>query len=64
MISHGLTAEEGIPTENGWVMLSNCYCGLLVMARARTVRRAQRKLVRRMRDHRGSEAAAGPGGTE
>jgi hypothetical protein len=64
MIRHRLTAVEGVPVEGGWVMRSNCLCGLLLTGRAKSVRRARRNLKRRAQDHRGFAMAAGPGGLE
>lgn len=61
MRRHGLCTEEGTLTEAGWVLKTWCVCDHRFTARARSVRRAQRVIRRRYRDHKGFAVAAGPG---
>jgi len=58
VIFHELAVEEGVP---GGGLLGWCSCGLLLSASG-SVRGAQRRLWRKMRAHRGSVRASGPGG--
>jgi len=60
---HELDDEAATPTPGGYVMRGWCWCGFRFLVTARTVGKAQRKLWRRVEEHQGFAAAAGPGWT-
>ena len=61
MTRHALAVEEYTRIPSGWVIRAWCLCDFLLIAVARTTRKAKRKIRCKFRDHRGLMAAAGPG---
>jgi len=60
---HELDDEVATLTPAGWVMRAWCLCEFPFLVTARTVREARRKVWRRVEEHQGFTAAAGPGWT-
>jgi hypothetical protein len=57
----GLNCEAGFPVDSGWALRYFCACGVTVIGCGVTAGMAKQAVRRRLDDHWGQAAAAGPG---
>ena len=64
MSLHDRSSHIAVPVSGGWLFKGWCHCDLLVFGGGPTLPEARQVLRGKLADHRGHEAAAGPGWTD